>query len=243
MSSADLVQTNGFGLRCGLRADSLRRTYSLDSGTRSSHVGPRSRCGLEAMLASGRGRARHRLERCRWRFPPDRPPVTMSRSSVPACCALVRAATAAVLADRRVRAPTLARRLAGVALLLVAGACADAPTAAELSPTAPAGLSQTPAISTVLPAKAAALITLGADLVDATDMFLVAIDDAPARTELRVVIATLADRLSAGNATAATNILATARKRLSGLQGKAALPELAPLDLALDRVEQVLQGL
>ena len=171
------------------------------------------------------------------------PPVTMSCRSAPAGCALMRAATAAELADRRFRAPALARRLAGVALLLVAGACADAPTAAKLSPTAPAGLSQSPAISTVLPANAAALITLGADLVVATDMFLIVIDDAPTRTELRALIATLADRLSAGNSPAATSILATARKRLSSLQGKAALPELAPLDLALDRVEQVLQGL
>ena len=65
MSSAVLVGMNGLGLRCGLRADSLRQTYSLDSGTRSFHVSPRERCGVEAMLARGRGRARHRFERCR----------------------------------------------------------------------------------------------------------------------------------------------------------------------------------
>jgi hypothetical protein len=130
------------------------------------------------------------------------------------------------------------RPLVFAAVALVMAACGDSPAEPVLTPTAAAS----PLRRSVNAATASRMAAIGADLVEATESFLVVIDDAEARTALSAAIKTLADALIAGDASASTTALVTARERLAAIAGDAMATELAPIELALDGVEQVLQG-
>ena len=135
--------------------------------------------------------------------------------------------------------PTV-RIVAVLAATLVLGACQD--TTAPETTTGPRGAPAASVAATASTASATAMAAIGADLVDATESFLVGIEDAPARTDLRAALVALTAALSAGDTATAASALATARERLAAVPGDATATELAPVGLALDAVEQVLQG-
>lgn len=136
--------------------------------------------------------------------------------------------------------PSASRIAIVLSATLVLGACQDAgdPLAPSLTTT-----SSTAPVSSMAPtASASALAAIGADLVDATGMFLVVVEDAQTRTDLTAAIQALADELNAGDAAGAGSALTTARQRLAAVAGDATATELAPVAIALGRVEQVLRG-
>lgn len=135
--------------------------------------------------------------------------------------------------------PSTTSRLAiALGTSLVLGACQDA--AAPLGPTAALTSVAAPLGSTTSVAPAAAMAAIGGALVDATEMFLVVIEDAQARTTLSDAIRSLADALNAGDVAATTAALETARQHLAAVPGEATSTELAPVGLALDQVEYLL---
>ena len=136
--------------------------------------------------------------------------------------------------------PSASRIAMALTATLVLGACQDAgdPLAPSLTPT-----SRTAPVSSMAPtASDSDLAAIGADLVDATGMFLVVIEDAQTRTDLSAAIQALAHELNAGDAAGASSALTTARQRLAAVGGNAMATELAPVEIALGQVAQVLQG-
>jgi hypothetical protein len=129
------------------------------------------------------------------------------------------------------------RSLPFVAAALVLAACGDSPA----EPTAVAPKASAPARSVAATADVQRMAVIGGELVDATDAFLVVLDD-ESRADLAARISTLAAALTAGDAAGAATALAAARERLAAIPGDAAATELAPVGLALDAVEAVLQG-
>jgi hypothetical protein len=130
------------------------------------------------------------------------------------------------------------RPLVIAAVALVVAACGDSPAEPVPTPTAAAS----PLRRSVNAATASQMAGIGNDLVDATESFLVVIEDAEARASLSAAIKTLADHLIAGDATASASALAAARERLAAIPGDNVVTELAPIGLAFDAVEQVLQS-
>ncbi len=126
------------------------------------------------------------------------------------------------------------RSLSFVAAALVLAACADSPAEPAATPKAAA----TALRRNVDAATASKMATIGEDLVDATDAFVVVLDDEP-RAVLRAAISTLADALIAGDAAAATTRLEAARAIIAA-QSEDMVHELAPVSLAFDNVESVL---
>jgi hypothetical protein len=107
-------------------------------------------------------------------------------------------------------------------------------------PTAALAASLTGGLATA--ANAAPMAAFGADLVDATDPVLVVVDDAAARSALRASLTLLADALVAGDPAGSNAALTAARARLAAVPGDAALYELAPVALALDKAELTIAG-
>ncbi len=125
------------------------------------------------------------------------------------------------------------RSLPFIAVALVLAACSDSSTEPVVAPNALSA----PSHIVVSAAEASRMAAIGAELVDATESFLVVIQDAQAQADLRAAIKTLADRLIAGDLAGSVSALTAARERLAAVPGDAVVTELAPIALALDAVE------
>ena len=133
--------------------------------------------------------------------------------------------------------PSASRIAIALSATLVLGACQDA-----RDPLAPSPTSRTAPVTAMTSTTSDSdLAAIGADLVDATGMFLVVVEDARTRAELSAAIQALADELNADNLAGASSALTTARQRLAAVVGDATAAELAPVEIALGRVAQLLQ--
>jgi hypothetical protein len=130
------------------------------------------------------------------------------------------------------------RPLVLAAAALVVAACGDSP--AEPVPTRT--VAATAFRRSVDAATASKMKVIGGELVDATESFLVVVEDVETHTALSADIKSLADALIAGDAALSASALTTARERLAAISSDTAATELAPVALALDAVEEALQG-
>ena len=95
----------------------------------------------------------------------------------------------------------------------------------------------TPAESTPASPTVSALVALAAELHDATDIFVLAVEDEALRVKLQVAINDLGDQLLAGKVEGSLAAVAQARTLLVNLDDISAI-ELAPVGLALDYIER-----
>lgn len=119
-----------------------------------------------------------------------------------------------------------------VTVIAIAGAITLAGCSDSTAPTKTASAPTTPVTPTV-----SALVALAAELHDAADIFVLAVEDEALRTKMQVAINDLGDQLLAGKADGARVALTQARALLDNLDAISAI-ELAPVGLALDYIER-----
>jgi hypothetical protein len=127
----------------------------------------------------------------------------------------------------------------GATRILTVIAIAGAITLAGCSDSTAPGKGVTTAPSTPTTPTVSALVALAAELHDAADMFVQAVEDETIRTKMSVAINDLGTQLLAGNADGSRAALATARALFANLDDISAI-ELAPVGLALDYIERKL---
>jgi hypothetical protein len=121
-----------------------------------------------------------------------------------------------------------------LSVIAIAGAITLAACSDSTAPTKTATPAPTPTSPTV-----SALVALAAELHDASDMFVSAVEDEALRTKMTVAINDLGVQLLAGNADGSRAALAQARTLFANLDDISAI-ELAPVGLALDYIERKL---
>ena len=127
----------------------------------------------------------------------------------------------------------------GATRILSAIAIAGAITLAGCSDSTAPGKAATPAPSTPTAPTVSALVALAAELHDASDIFVSAVEDEALRTKMTVAINDLGVQLLAGNADGSRAALAQARALFVNLDDISAI-ELGPVSLALDYIERKL---
>ena len=127
----------------------------------------------------------------------------------------------------------------GATRILSVIAIAGAITLAGCSDSTAPGKTATPSPSTPTAPTVNALVALAAELHDASDMFVSAVEDEALRTKMTVAINDLGVQLLAGNADGSRTALAQARALFVNLDDISAI-ELAPVGLALDYIERKL---
>lgn len=127
----------------------------------------------------------------------------------------------------------------GATRILTVIAIAGAITLAGCSDSTAPGKGVTTAPSTPTTPTVSALVALAAELHDAADIFVQAVEDETVRTKMSVAINDLGTQLLAGNADGSRVALATARALFANLDDISAI-ELAPVGLALDYIERKL---
>jgi ABC-type glycerol-3-phosphate transport system substrate-binding protein len=127
----------------------------------------------------------------------------------------------------------------GATRILTVIAIAGAITLAGCSDSTAPGKGVTTAPSTPTTPTVSALVALAAELHDAADIFVQAVEDETIRTKMSVAINDLGTQLLAGNADGSRVALATARALFANLDDISAV-ELAPVGLALDYIERKL---
>ena len=127
----------------------------------------------------------------------------------------------------------------GAPRILTVIAIAGAITLAGCSDSTAPGKGVTPAPSTPTTPTVSALVALAAELHDASDLFVDAVEDEALRTKMTVAINDLGTQLLAGNADGSRAALATARAMFANLDDISSI-ELAPVGLALDYIERKL---
>ena len=127
----------------------------------------------------------------------------------------------------------------GATRILTVIAIAGAITLAGCSDSTAPGKGVTTAPATPTTPTVSALVALAAELHDAADIFVQAVEDETVRTKMSVAINDLGTQLLAGNADGSRVALATARALFANLDDISAI-ELAPVGLALDYIERKL---